>query len=84
MFRKPLFWIGAVALASVFATLTWIYFPKAFPVVTVEITMDRQMAIERAEEIARTFGMGPDDYRIAELVELNFALESDMQALLKS
>jgi hypothetical protein len=71
MFRKPLFWIAAVILASGCILFTWYYFPKAFPVVTVDIAMDRQMAMEQADEIAQRFSLGPDDYRIAASYSLN-------------
>jgi hypothetical protein len=72
MFRKPLFWITSVVLALGCILFTLNYFPKAFPVVTVDITMDRQTAIDRAEEMAYTFGWGPTgDYRLAASYNLN-------------
>ena len=55
MLRKPLFWNICTLLALGCVIFTWNYFPKALPVVPVEITMDRQMAMEQAEDIARTF-----------------------------
>ena len=76
MFRKPLFWIVAVILASGCILFTWHYFPKAFPVVTVDIAMDRQMAMEQADEIAQRFGLGPDDYRIAASYNLNSRVQN--------
>ena len=60
MFRKPLFWIICTLLALGCVIFTWNYFPKAFPIVTVEITMDRQMAMDRAEEIAQSLNLGPE------------------------
>ncbi|TVR27471.1 MAG: CPBP family intramembrane metalloprotease [Balneolaceae bacterium] len=76
MFRKPLFWIICTLLALGCVIFTWNFFPKAFPVVTVEITMDRQMAMERAEEIAQTFNLGPEDYRIAASYNLNSRVQN--------
>ncbi len=76
MFRKPLFWIICTLLALGCVIFTWNYFPKAFPVVTVEITMDRQMAMEQAEDIARTFNLGPEDYRIAASYNLNSRVQN--------
>lgn len=76
MFRKPLFWIICTLLALGCVIFTWIYFPKAFPVVTVEITMDRQMAMDRAEEIAQTYNLGPEDYHIAASYNLNSRVQN--------
>jgi len=76
MFRKPLFWIICTVLALGCVIFTWNYFPRAFPIVTVEITMDRQMAMDRAEEIAQNYSLGPDGYRIAASYNLNSRVQN--------
>jgi hypothetical protein len=76
MFRKPLFWIICTVFAMVCVLFTWHYFPKAFPVVTVDISMDRQMAMEQAEEIAGRFEMGPEEYRLAASYSLNSRVQN--------
>ena len=76
MFRKPLFWIICSVLALSCVIFTWNFFPKAFPIVTVEITMDRQMAMDRAEEIAQSFNLGPEDYRIAASYNLSSRVQN--------
>ena len=76
MFRKPIFWIICIILALGCVIFTWNFFPKAFPIVTVEITMDRLMAMERAEEIAQTLNLGPEDYRVAASYNLNSRVQN--------
>ena len=50
--RRPAFWI-ALALLSAIATLVGIrYFPDAFSIVALDITMDRGGALEAARTIA--------------------------------
>jgi len=65
MFRKPLFWILFILFSLVCAAFTYHYFPRAFPVVSVDITMDRQMALNRASALSETFNWGPDGYHRA-------------------
>lgn len=76
MFKKPLFWIICTLLALGCVIFTVNYFPKAFPMVTVDITMDRQMAMDRAEDIAQTLDLGPDNYRIAASYNLNSRVQN--------
>lgn len=58
------FWLlGLVALASVaFAART---FPQAFPLVRVDLRMDRGAALAAARELAEENGWGPQDFRAA-------------------
>lgn len=75
MSRKPAFWIllGLVSLGG--ATFSFLYFPAAFPLVTLDIRMDRQMALDRAGELAGRFGWGPENYRRA----ASFQVDRDVQ-----
>jgi hypothetical protein len=63
--RRPAFWI-ALALLSVAATFVGIrYFPQAFSIVALDITMDRGRALEEARAIAAREGLGPAQFREA-------------------
>ena len=63
--RRPAFWI-ALALVSAGATFVGIrYFPQAFSIVALEITMDRGHALEQARAIATRDGLGPPGFREA-------------------
>ncbi len=63
MFRKPLFWIAllAISLGSVFFSAK--YFSRAFPIVTLDLRMDREAALRKAAELAERFQLPPAGYR---------------------
>jgi hypothetical protein len=42
---------------------SWFYFPSAFPILDVDISMDRTRALEKARERARRLDLGPEDFR---------------------
>jgi membrane protease YdiL (CAAX protease family) len=65
MTRKPVFWIVLALLGIGGSVLAIRLFPSAFPILSVEIEMDRQEALDRAREIADRFQWGPEDYRQA-------------------
>jgi len=63
--RRPAFWI-VLALLSAAATIIGIrYFPLAFSIVALDITMDRGHALEAARTIAARDGIGPAGFREA-------------------
>jgi hypothetical protein len=65
MTRRPAFWI-ALALLSAAATLVGVrYFPQAFSIVALDITMDRGRALDAARTIAARDGLGPPGFRQA-------------------
>ena len=65
MFRRPGFWITAVMVCVAAAIFAIIYFPLAFPIVALDIRMDRQGALASARELTERFGWGPEGYREA-------------------
>lgn len=71
MFRKPVFWIVFIALSGVCAAAAYHYFPKAFPQVAVDLRMDRQSALSKAEELAQRNEWGPEYPRKAASYSLN-------------
>jgi hypothetical protein len=63
--RRPLFWI-VLALLSAGAALVGIrYFPQAFSIVALDITMDRGHALDEARAVAARNNLGPAGYRQA-------------------
>jgi hypothetical protein len=63
--RRPAFWAG-LAFAAVLATAAGIrYFPQAFSIVALDITMDRAHALDEARRIAARDGLGPAGFRQA-------------------
>ena len=75
MFRKPLFWIvfALVFIASVLFIVR--YFSSAFPIVTLDLSMDRTTALESAAELAQQQNWGPTEYKQA----ASFRLDTSVQ-----
>jgi hypothetical protein len=65
MFRKPIFWIAlfAVSLGSIFFAAR--YYSSAFPIVTLDLRMNRQEALAGAAEWAARLQLPPSGYRQA-------------------
>ena len=65
MLRKPAFWI-ICALLSVLATAAaGRHFASAFPLVSIDLRMDRAQALERARMLAAQHRLGPAGFRQA-------------------
>lgn len=63
--KTPQLWLALVAI-TLLSTLGVIrFFPLSFPLVSVDISMDRQMAQQQADELAGRFDWGPVGYRSA-------------------
>lgn len=63
--RSPLFWITSVIMSLFFIGSTVYFFPKAFPIVNLTITMNRSDALQKAEEIMHAQNFGPQDFQSA-------------------
>lgn len=59
MTHKPVFWIGFSVISILCAVFAFRFFPRAFPIVSLNITMDRAAAVTRAADLARQHGWGP-------------------------
>ena len=63
--KRPAFWI-VLGLASIAAAgAAWHFFPQAFSIVALDITMDREAALAAARSLAARDGLGPPGYRQA-------------------
>jgi hypothetical protein len=65
MTRRPIFWILLAAASIAAAAIGIRYFPDAFSIVALEITMDRERALEDARAIMSRDNRGPVGYRQA-------------------
>lgn len=65
MTRRPGPWIlfGLLGVAGVVVAIR--FFPAAFPIVTLDLAMDREAAVARADTLARQYGWDPADARTA-------------------
>jgi MFS family permease/membrane protease YdiL (CAAX protease family) len=62
MFRKPIIWIVFVLLAAVSIYVAVTFFPQAFPIVTMDLQMDRVAALQKANDLADRYQWGPEGY----------------------
>ncbi len=75
MFRKPIFWIvfAIVSIGSVFFTLK--FFPQAFPLINLDLKMDRETALQLADSLSQKHHWGPAGYKTA----ASFGLDNVVQ-----
>jgi hypothetical protein len=79
MTRRPAFWI-VFALASIgSAIVAYRLFPRAFPIVSLDIRMDREAALREARRLADGQHLGPSGYRQA----ASFELDEDVQTFVE-
>lgn len=65
MLKKPLFWLVLLIIAVLGTLGTIRFFPLSFPLVSVDVSMDRPMAMQQARDLAGRFDWGPDGFRTA-------------------
>jgi hypothetical protein len=63
--RRPAFWIALALAAAAAAAVGIRYFPDAFSIVALDITMDRGRALAEARAIAARDGLGPPGFQQA-------------------
>src|SRR5512147_1672208 len=63
MFRKPLFWVLFALFALGCALFAARYFSHAFPIVSVDLRMDRSAALAKARALDDRQRFGPAGYR---------------------
>ncbi|MGM0381168.1 MAG: hypothetical protein ACQEP7_04210 [bacterium] len=56
---NKVYWVLIIALCVAGGVFSWLYFSSAFPLVDVEISMDRAGALEKAKKIAGEYNLGP-------------------------
>jgi len=59
------FWALFAAASCAAAFLAYHYFPHAFPIIHLNITMDRSEAVTQAQQLAKTCNLGPSEARNA-------------------
>jgi hypothetical protein len=77
--KRPGFWL-LLALASLLSAFAaWHYFPQAFSIVSLDITMDRDAALRDARATMAREQLGPANYRQAS----SFALDDEVQTFVE-
>ncbi len=65
MFRKPIFWIAFLLISIVCIFFSFKFFPQAFPLINIDLKMDRQAALQLADSLTQQHRWGPDKYQTA-------------------
>ena len=76
MTRKSLFWVFLAAASLLAAWVSFHHFPDAFPLVNLEISMDRAAALEKAGVLAERFNWGPAGFEQAASFESDSTLQN--------
>ena len=79
MFRKPAFWTVFVLVSLLCTGWAVRHFADAFPLVTLDLTMDRGAALAATETLAAERGWGPQDARHA----VAFSLDNEVQSFVE-
>src|SRR5262245_48090378 len=79
MTRKPALWVVVAIASAAAAVFAWQNFTRAFPLLSVDIRMDRQAALARARALAAERQIGPADFRDA----ASFSLDSSVQTFVE-
>ncbi len=65
MFKKPVFWIGFTVLSIICTIFVFKFFPLAFPMLELELTLDRETALQKATELNDKYNLSPEGYKDA-------------------
>src|SRR5882672_4765608 len=65
MSRKAPFWIVLAVMSIVATVFAARFFSSAFPIVTLDLKMDRAAALSAARDLATRYGWGPHGFRQA-------------------
>jgi hypothetical protein len=77
--KRPVFWIVLAAVSVASAIVAVRYFPRAFSIVTLDITMDRERALAEARALAARDALGPAGFRQA----ASFSLDDETQTFVE-
>ena len=73
--NRPLFWIVLALLSLVSLVGAYRYFGEAFPLINLDLQMDRATALDRARQLATRFEWGPQQFEQA----ASFGSDSQVQ-----
>src|SRR5690625_2176770 len=63
--KTHVLWLAFVVISLISALSAARLFPLSFPWASVDVSMDRQMALQQADQLAARFGWGPENFRSA-------------------
>lgn len=79
MVKRPGFWLLLAAASLLSGLVAWHFFPQAFSIVSLDITMDRDAALRAARDTMAREQLGPAESRQAS----SFALDDEVQTFVE-
>jgi hypothetical protein len=79
MFRKSWFWVVFVLVSALCTAWAVRHFAEAFPIVTLDVSMDRAAALAAADKLAVDRGWGPENARRA----VRFSHDGEVQSFVE-
>jgi len=76
MFKKPILWIVFVLFSIGCAIFAFNYFSSAYPIVTIDLKMDREAALESARDLAQKNNWGPQGFDQAASFKVNSRVQN--------
>lgn len=76
MFKKPILWIVFVLFSIGCAIFAFNYFSSAYPIVTIDLKMDRETALESARDLAQKNNWGPRGFDQAASFKVNSRVQN--------
>jgi hypothetical protein len=74
--ERPIVWIALALVSIASALFAWRYFPGAFPIVSLDLRMDRTAALSAARTLATERRVGPSGFREAASFSLDDAVQT--------
>ena len=71
--RKPIFWVLLSLLFIGGAIFSYLNYSKVFPIVTLDLKMDRGAALQSARSLAKKHNWGPKSFEQAASFYLDYA-----------
>lgn len=65
LFSRPFFWVSFFIFSISCTLFSYYFFSRAFPLVSLDLKMDRVQAVEKAAELSKQFDLGPQSYSVA-------------------
>lgn len=63
--RSLFLWISATIISGLLYFFAFHFFPQTFPIINLSITMDLEQALDKADELAQKYKIGPTDCEYA-------------------
>ena len=70
--RKPIFWVLLSLLFIGGAIFSYLNYSKVFPIVTLDLKMDREAALQSARSLAKKHNLGLGDFKQAATFDLDY------------